>query len=95
MVNSMYSGNVFLSQFMHLRPTALSVHNKAVYSTVIQRQLELAKASRLADTSRFASASLPWVQWLSGKHVQLVVPGFDSKLESCAFFFSLSPKITS
>ena len=62
---------------------------KAVYPKVRERQLELAEASSMAVISRLASAPLPWVQWLSGKSIRLVIgrPRFDSQLDICGFIF--------
>ena len=37
------------------------------------RQLEFDEASSMSVISRLASTSLLWVQWLSGKSIQLVV----------------------
>ena len=74
----------------------LSLSTTPPSGSIISRQLELAEASSMAVICRLASAPLPWVQWLSGKSVRLVIGklGFNSKLDPCGFFF-LSPKLTS
>ena len=38
-----------------------------------RKTLESSEASSMAVISKLASAPLPWVQWLSGKSVQLVI----------------------
>ena len=61
-----------------------------------ERQLELAEASSIAVICRLASAPLPWVQWLSGKSVRLVIGRSRVRFPagSLWIFLSLFPKLT-
>ena len=62
-----------------------------------ERQLELAGASSLSVISRLASAPLPWVQWLIGKSIRLVIRKSRVRFPagSMWIFLSLSPKLPS
>ena len=56
--------------------------------------MESAEASSLAVISRLASAPLPWVQWLSGKSVQLVIRRSRVRFLAGSLWIFL-PKLTS
>ena len=60
-----------------------------------RRQLESAEASSMTVISRLASGPLPWVPWLNGKSVQLVIKRFRVQFSADLFvgFLSLSPKL--
>ena len=69
----------------------ISIQIKVVWER--ERQLELAEAASMAVISRLSSAPLPWVHWLSGKSVRLViwkVPGLIPSWIPVDFSFSLS-----
>ena len=60
-------------------------------------QLESAEASSMAVICRLTSTPLPWVQWLSGKSIRLVIRRSRVRFPagSLWIFLSLSAKLTS